>query len=235
MKIQYLSDLHLELMSTHKFGKLCEKIIPKCDILVLAGDIGDPLHHNDKYKIFLHSMSEKFKKVFLVSGNHEYYGNDIVKTNEGIEIICGSISNVSFLNNSTELYNGYRFIGTTQWTHITDSRYLINDFSVIKEMDVNRYNNLHKVSRLFLKKSIDKSCADNEKAVVITHHLPLHELTHQKYLTNFANYKQCFSADLHDVICHPNTIQSWFYGHTHTASAQKLLNIQFYCKNEFFM
>ena len=73
MKIQYLSDLHLELMSTHKFSKLCEKIIPKCDILVLAGDIGDPLHHNDRYKFFLHSMSKKFKKVFLVSGNHEYY------------------------------------------------------------------------------------------------------------------------------------------------------------------
>ena len=83
-----------------------------------------------------------------------WVSNDIVKTNEGIERICGSISNVSFLNNSTELYNGYRFIGTTQWTHITDSRYLINDFSVIKEMDVNRYNNLHKVSRLFLKKSM---------------------------------------------------------------------------------
>ena len=229
MKIQYLSDLHMELMSPNKFNKLCDKIVPKCDVLVLAGDIGNPLHQDEKYKIFLHSTSEKFKKIFLVSGNHEYYGNDINKTNEEIESICGSISNVSFLNNSTELYNVYRFIGTTQWTHITDSRYLINDFYAIKEMNVNRYNNLHEVARLFLKKSIEKSCEDNEKVVVITHHLPFHKLTHQKYLTNFANYNHCFSAELHDVICHPNTIQSWFYGHTHTASAQKILDIQYYC------
>jgi hypothetical protein len=85
------------------------------------------------------------------------------------------------LDNTTELYNGHRFIGSTQWTHISDPKYLITDFTAIKKMDVNRYNNLHKGARLFLKESIEKATANNEKIIFITHHLPLHELTHEKY------------------------------------------------------
>ena len=76
----------------------------------------------------------------MITGNHEYYGNDISKTDEHITEICKTRSDISFLNNSTELYNGYRFIGTTQWTKIHDPRYLINDFTYINDMNVRRYN-----------------------------------------------------------------------------------------------
>jgi predicted phosphodiesterase len=230
MKIQYLSDLHIELMDENNFKKLCEKIVPKCDILVLAGDIGNPLHHNDKYKSFLHLMSDRFKKVFLITGNHEYYQNDIIQTNNKVREICSNRSNLSFLDNTTELYNGHRFIGSTQWTHISDPKYLITDFTAIKKMDVSRYNNLHKGSLLFLKESIDKATANNEKSIVITHHVPLNELTHEKYKIHFmARYNQCFSADLSEIIDKQNTIQSWFYGHTHTKTDQTLYNIPFHC------
>ena len=230
MKIQYISDLHIELMHKNKFNKLCDKIIPKCDVLVLAGDIGNPLHHNDKYTSFLHLMSDKFKKVFIITGNHEYYQNDIIKTNEKVHEICCSRNNLSFLDNTTEFYNGIRFVGTTQWTHICDPQYLINDFSAIKDMNVNRYNNLHLKSRLFLKDSIDNSTKNDEKVVVITHHLPLHELTHEKYKYGFmARYNQCFSADFSDIIDKPNTIKSWFFGHTHTKTERIISNIPFYC------
>jgi predicted phosphodiesterase len=44
MKIQYLSDIHIELMHEKSFQQMCNKIVPKCDVLVLAGDIGNPLH-----------------------------------------------------------------------------------------------------------------------------------------------------------------------------------------------
>ena len=42
-------------------------------------------------------------------------------------------------------------------------------------------------------------------------------------------YNQCFSADLSDIISKQNTIQSWFYGHTHTKTERTLFNIQFHC------
>jgi Calcineurin-like phosphoesterase len=142
--------------------------------------------------------------------------NDIVEANEHVREICNGRSNLSFLDNTTELFNGFRFIGTRQWTHIIDPKYLITDFTAIKDMNVNRYNNLHQNSRLFLKESIERSTANNEKIIVITHHLPLHQLTHEKYKIGFMEkYNQCFSADLSDIIIKQNTIQAWFYGHTH--------------------
>jgi ferredoxin-like protein FixX len=106
----------------------------------------------------------------------------------------------------------------------------IQNITAIKEMSVNRYNNLHKESRLFLKESIENSTINNEKTIVITHHVPLHELTHEKYKIGLiARYNQCFSADLSDVISQQNTIYSWFYGHTHTKTERTFFNIPFHC------
>jgi Icc-related predicted phosphoesterase len=230
MRIQYISDLHIEMMNIRRFKQICEKISPKCEILVLAGDIGNPMLITQNYKSFLDIMSKKFKKVFLITGNHEYYGNDIYKTDEYIANICSSKGNISFLNNATELYNGYRFIGSTQWTRINEQRFLINDFTYINNMSVERYNDMHQKSRDFLKKSVNDATLNNEKSIVITHHLPLHELTNEKYKTHhMMKYQQCFSSNMKDVFGNENTIKSWIYGHTHTKSVQNKFGIPFLC------
>ena len=62
MKIQYISDIHLEYQST------LPNIDQISDILVLAGDIGFPFSF--LYKEFLIDMNKKFKKIFLIAGNH---------------------------------------------------------------------------------------------------------------------------------------------------------------------
>lgn len=230
MRIQYISDLHIEKMNSRNFKLICGKIFPKCETLVLAGDIGNPLLVTQHYQSFLDIMSKKFKKVFLIAGNHEYYGNDISKTDEHIMDICKTRPNISFLNNTTELYNGYRFIGSTQWTKIDEPRFLINDFDLIHNMDIKRYNDLHNKSRIFLKKSINDAALNNEKCVVITHHLPLHELIHEKYKNpSMSKYNQCFSSDMKDVFENKNTIKTWIYGHTHAKSEQNKFNIPFLC------
>lgn len=229
-KIQYLSDLHIELMHTKQFQNLCKKIIPQCDILVLAGDIGNPMHSSNMYRIFLESMSQKFEKVFVITGNHEYYGNHKTETDMRIHEICNTRNNISFLDNSTELYDGYRFIGTTQWTHIHDPVHLITDFTAIHNMTVARYNHLHETSRIFLENAIDNATANNEKSIVVTHHVPLHELTHQKYKQgHMAKYNQCFSANLFPILEKKNTISAWIYGHTHTKSVQTHGAVHFLC------
>jgi hypothetical protein len=63
--LQYLSDVHLE------FRQKLPRVVPKGDILILAGDIGYPF--SGLYEEFLRKMTHSFKKVFLVVGNHEYY------------------------------------------------------------------------------------------------------------------------------------------------------------------
>ena len=89
--LQYLSDLH------DKYPE----ITPLCDYIALLGDIGDP--YSQKYKDFIKDLSRKFKKVFVVTGNHEYYFNIIDECNLHINTLCLELRNVYFLNNSLYL------------------------------------------------------------------------------------------------------------------------------------
>ena len=60
---KYVSDLHLE--KNH-----IRKIVANKPNVILAGDIGYP--KEESYKKFIHDISYKFEKVFVISGNHEY-------------------------------------------------------------------------------------------------------------------------------------------------------------------
>jgi len=42
MKIQYISDIHLEFLFKNSIKHINYLLQPKADILVLAGDIGNP-------------------------------------------------------------------------------------------------------------------------------------------------------------------------------------------------
>ena len=75
MQIQIASDLHIEyinqMIDVNKF------IVPKAPILILAGDIGS-LYLYDQLHRFLSKLSQKFKYILYVPGNHEFYTmNDI--------------------------------------------------------------------------------------------------------------------------------------------------------------
>ena len=69
---------------------------------MLAGDIGNP--HHMTYSKFLTEISAKFKKIFLIAGNHEYYGNELEDTRQMIHRIVDKLDNISFLDNTFEEY-----------------------------------------------------------------------------------------------------------------------------------
>jgi predicted MPP superfamily phosphohydrolase len=227
MKIQYISDIHLELLKDISIKDIVDKIIPNANICILGGDIGNPFINH--YEEFLKNMNDKFNKIFIIAGNHEYYNNNIEETKIRIIDICKNYQNISFLDNNYEDYEGYRWIGTTQWTHINNPEYKINDIYSIKDFDIEKYNKLHNECKQFLIDSL-KECKDNNiKTIIITHHLPIYNLTAQKY-KYMCDYSQWFNADLNDIIKQNNKIISgWFYGHTHESSVQKYYNVNFYC------
>lgn len=74
-----------------------------------------------------------FKHTFVISGNHEYYnGNTIEETNDYLKEYLKQYDNISFLNNSYEIYENYYFIGTTLWSKIKNPLYETNDVHKIK-------------------------------------------------------------------------------------------------------
>lgn len=74
MRIQYMSDLHMEFTENTRFIKANE-FQANGDVLVLAGDtfyLQDIVAPKNR---FWNWASKSFRQVLLVPGNHEFYGN----------------------------------------------------------------------------------------------------------------------------------------------------------------
>lgn len=73
LKIQYMSDLHLEFKDNQEYFKY-HPISPSGDILVLAGDINYLSDYNTDYmQKWFRQLSDMFLEVFIIPGNHEFY------------------------------------------------------------------------------------------------------------------------------------------------------------------
>ena len=231
MSVQYISDIHLEFFHIEKVRSIGRNIHPVCDILVLAGDIGIPTHLNNHYQIFLETIAPKFKKIFIIAGNHEFYCSTImINVKKNIENICSNFSNITFLDNSTIDFEGYRWIGTTLWTKVDENpRKIINDMNYISDFKPVDYNREHQISCDFLEKAISESSLP---CVIITHHLPITELIHPKFLVDEDAWdlNQWFATRLENMVeKYSSKIKAWFYGHTHEYSIQKHYGVKFLC------
>ena len=227
LRFQYFSDIHLEFIKPYELEKFLNKIVPKEPLCILAGDIGNP--YSDNYKSFIKDVHKKFEKIFLIAGNHEYYshGKSIDETNEYIVSICSKYSNISFLNNNYELYEGYNFVGSILWSKIKNTKYEINDTEFIKDMNISKYNILNEKCLAYLESALDK--LDN--VIVITHHMPSSTLIDSKYkVGSISNYNEWFYCDMDEFICkNKDKIKCWIYGHTHTPSEKLIENVNCIC------
>lgn len=235
MKIRYISDIHIEFQKPHKVEKFIESIpsgLNDAEICVLAGDIGNP--YQKRYDLFMEYISKNFKKVFYITGNHEYYSDrinsyTIEETNNYLVEYFKKFNNITFLNNTYEDYEGYRFIGTTLWSRISNSAYCINDTYEISHFTINKYNKLHDECTQFLQEAIANA---NTKCIVITHHCPSYNVINEKYKTlRMMPYNQWFASDIFESISleDKKKIKCWFYGHTHTPSHMIIDNIDLLC------
>ncbi|HSV53266.1 MAG TPA: metallophosphoesterase [Burkholderiaceae bacterium] len=118
MKIQLLSDLHLEL---HPYFQPVPA--PGADLLVLAGDIGSyqggsRLTDTD-FGLARFSPLPQYAAwptpVIFVPGNHEYDGLDFDETHARLRETCERLGMI-WLERETFALHGVRFIGTTLWS-----------------------------------------------------------------------------------------------------------------------
>ena len=81
MRIQYCSDLHLEFEQNSKY-LINNPLVVSGEILILAGDI-IPLHDEFFKDSFFSFISNNYKQVFWVPGNHEFYHKDLTNKHSG--------------------------------------------------------------------------------------------------------------------------------------------------------
>lgn len=115
MKIQLLSDLHLE---THPHWKA--QCAPGADVLVLAGDIGS--YQPGSQLIGADFGLEQFSPlhgwptpVLFVPGNHEYDGLDFDLAHTRLQETCLRLG-ITWLEREVVQLQGVRFVGTTLWS-----------------------------------------------------------------------------------------------------------------------
>ncbi|GAO17229.1 uncharacterized protein UV8b_05491 [Ustilaginoidea virens] len=224
VKIQILSDLHLEVGQQYSSFTFPAR----APFLLLGGDIGRLIDY-DGYLKFLESQACRFQKVFLVLGNHEFYGLEYLSGLEQARRLVQEptiLDTVVLLNRSRwdDPVSGLTIIGCTLWSHISeDVRHLvesrINDFKKIQGWTSGRHNDTHAEEAAWLHDQVTHAAAagdgarDARKILVATHHAPCVQGSSRPQ--DSGNPWTCaFATDLlgqRDW----SRVRLWVFGHTH--------------------
>jgi Icc-related predicted phosphoesterase len=238
MIIQYVSDLHLDIS-----GYLD---LPGGDVLILAGDICEVKELRKEFhqtKVldrepgafpcydFFHSIVPKYKKVFMVIGNHEHYRGRFDKTYDELKSMLPD--NVTLLEKECFEYEGVLFLGATLWTDLNKGdpitvytiKNFMNDYKVIQNFyaDKGLYHKLtpehtiseHRKTKEYFKFVLEENRAKkNLPVVVITHMAPSFQSVNEKF-KHETTTNGGYASELSEFILDNPEIKVWIHGHMH--------------------
>ncbi|KAJ3440389.1 ser/thr protein phosphatase superfamily [Anaeramoeba flamelloides] len=197
IKVQIISDTHLEMVNTSIEEYTQEVLQPNGDVLAIAGDLGDPFR--DSYQQFLSIVSKQFKLVLVIAGNHEFYRGlrfdknkkslkkTVPSTIKQIKEVVGAFDNVRFLNNDSLILKlkkkNVRVLGTVLWSEIPSEAMIavgngLNDYSFIyidegERMLVYDAQDMFAKNLKWLVSQVNESTqSKNEECLVLSHHCP---------------------------------------------------------------
>jgi predicted phosphodiesterase len=214
MRIQFVSDIHLELSP---IKKLSEFLKPSAPYLALCGDIC-AWYKKERLQTFLQYCSKHWKRVFYIAGNHEYYNlprkhlkdvggpRSMIQVEEWLRSECSKFPNVSFLQKE---FVGLPeencvVVGCTLWTEVAgfatkEAQQLMNDYKLIwinatNPVLVENLNAIHADHFSWLQATLGqiRAGAPGARIVVLTHHLPTHRMISPKFMGNPLN--SCFAS-----------------------------------------
>lgn len=234
MKLAIASDLHLE------FEHIRLDNTEGADVLILAGDICTVKHYHSRpnmeaaYHEFFRNVSEQFKHVLYVVGNHEHYNYLFIHTVTDLKAKLAEFKNIHVLDNETFDLDNFTFVGSTLWTDMNigcpqtmdAAKMFMPDFKIIKYFDGANYYKYspaqsiieHNKSVGFIRHVI-RNCQDKDNylersVVVITHHAPsaksIHKMYEHETLMNGAFY-----SNLDHIMELADNVKLWVHGHMH--------------------
>ncbi|KAG5291483.1 serine/threonine phosphatase [Histoplasma ohiense] len=219
VRFQIMSDLHYF------------HIIPCAARLILAGDIGR-LADYEAFRNFLCIQCKNFVEVYLVLGNHEFFG---VSRQEGLRL-ADMLQQEPELKDQLIIMNRTRvdlqdltLLGCTLHSQIPPEaeeivRYKINDFRRIVDWTVADHNAEHAKDVKWLADEITSirktESGLKRKIVVISHHAPLTKGT-SKSSDECNPWSSAFATCLllgRKEISYLDDVQWWVFGHTHNST-----------------
>lgn len=240
MDLRIISDIHLE------HGSYCLPVLP-CEeeqTLVLAGDIGQ----GTEAIPYIEELSERFKNIIYVAGNHEYYFQHCIDSvNADITHNLSHLDNCYFLQDNAIKLDGVWFFGSTFWTdmgagdwHIQQAiKRGMNDWKTIKRLHPQKLKTVkfkhsdaayyNKLSFKALQEHLIRT--EGEQTVVITHHAPSQLSVDDIFVGSMLNYAY------HSTYCdswlayskESSQIPLWVHGHMHNRSDYTLGTTRVVC------
>ncbi|KAK2797612.1 hypothetical protein FQN50_009125 [Emmonsiellopsis sp. PD_5] len=223
IRFQIMSDLHLEVGQQYANFH----IIPRATRLILAGDIGR-LADYEAFRDFLCFQCEKFAEVYLVLGNHEFFG---ISRQEGLRLADmlqrepGLKDKLIVMNQKRVDLQDVTLLGCTLHSQIPPEaeeivRHKINDFRRIVDWTVANHIIEHANDVKWLTDEITSirrtESGLKRKIVVISHHAPSTKGT-SKSSDEGNPWSSAFGTDLlgrKERSC-LDDVQWWIFGHTH--------------------
>jgi predicted phosphodiesterase len=208
MKIQVMSDLHLE-MHADGGAELIRELDPTgVDVLVLAGDITMARYYENLARVF-QPLATKYRHIVYVPGNHEYYKSSPKQVARNLAKLTKEVPQVVIPQNEIAVIAGQRFIAGTMWFRpdpLGDlNKRFMHDFSLIQDLEPWVYDQ---------NAAFEKVLATNVEAtdVVVTHHLPAFESVPPRFARSATN--AYFVSDATSYI-REHQPKLWIHGHTH--------------------
>lgn len=209
--LKYASDLHLECRGIY------DNVISDFwtnsnnkQYLALVGDIGNLTNNN--LERFFSKIAGKYKKIYYVPGNHEFWHK--TKCYHEIEHELKKMCNyhdIIYMNNKKVHINDYQIIGTTLWSNVTDTNNLSGDYKNInyqgEKITPEITNEFNKNSIKFISENLN-----NDKSIILSHHAPLFKnCLKYEHIYDLKNQNYC--NNLKYLLKDP--IKYWIFGHTH--------------------
>ena len=138
MKLQIMSDLHLE-MHADRGAEFIRSLDPTgVDVLVLAGDVTMARQYEDLENVFK-LLARKYRHILYVPGNHEYCKSSPKQVARNLARLAKDIPEVEIPDNGAVVIAGQRFIGGTMWFRPDPmgemNKRFMNDFSLIEDFE----------------------------------------------------------------------------------------------------
>lgn len=226
MRIAILSDLHMEFSG----GKFSGYQPPECDVVVIAGDA-----HPGVLGIMWMAMTFGSTPVVCCSGNHEYYGkrqihrHTVKMQDKAAEMNREYGSQIHYLQNSSVVIHGVRFLGGTLWTDFKlmgqevqaklAAQSQMNDYRQIlmsqgRAITPDFIQREHETTRDFFVHALGETDFSGP-TVVVSHHPPSDRSRDPRYGNDILN--SCYASNL-DWIMHEYGPALWCHGHIHNSS-----------------
>ena len=259
MKIQVVSDLHLEFSDINIVND-------GCDVLILSGDIlvAEDLHNHPemnygmyssdnledlgrrqqtalRFRNFLRRCSDQFPHVIYIAGNHEFYHGNWIASLAYLREECSKFPNIYFLENECKEIGEFTFVCSTLWTDCNRgdpfTLYTLqngmNDYRIIRN-DGHGYTKLrpsHTIDRhrASLKYIGDVIDSDTTKKYVVVTH---HAPSRQSIHPRYAKDHHMnggYASDLSEFILDHPCIKLWTHGHVHSPYDYKIGSTRVVC------